>query len=163
MRRLCDRRDLLRGAGGLLSAAVFVGASSCTQEARAYDMHVSRDAGCGCCHAWNEQMAQSGHFRTELENVADMAALKRRLGVPEDLASCHTAVVEGFVIEGHVPAEEIVRLIETRPAGVSGLAVPGMPLGSPGMEAPDGAQQPYEIIAFSADGGRSVFARRPSA
>lgn len=108
-------------------------------------------------------MGRSGRFRTELENVADMAALKRRLGVPEGLASCHTAIVEGFVIEGHVPAEEIVCLIETRPAGVRGLAVPGMPLGSPGMETPDGVQQPYEIIAFASDGGRSVFARRPSA
>ena len=108
-------------------------------------------------------MGRSGRFRTELENVADMRALKQRLGVPEDLGSCHTAVVEGFVIEGHVPAEEIVRLIETRPEGVRGLAVPGMPLGSPGMETPDGAQEPYEIIASASDGARFVFARRPSA
>ena len=147
----------------MLSVAAFAAVSGCAQAVRAYDMHVSRDAGCGCCHAWTQLISQSGRFRTELENVADMAALKHRLGVPADLASCHTAIVEGFVIEGHVPAEEIVRLIETRPAGVRGLAVPGMPLGSPGMETPDGAEEPYEIIAFTSDGRRSVFARRPSA
>ncbi|MBY0563678.1 MAG: DUF411 domain-containing protein, partial [Hyphomonadaceae bacterium] len=79
-------------------------------------------------------MAATGQFRTSLMNEVDMVALKRRLGVPEDLASCHTASVDGFVIEGHVPAREISRLIEERPAGVRGLAVAGMPVGSPGME-----------------------------
>lgn len=161
MKRAFYRRDLLKAAGAMLCVAA--GVSGCAGEASAYDMHVSRDAGCGCCHAWSEQMAASGRLRTEFENVADMNALKQRLGVPDDLASCHTALVEGYVIEGHVPADEIARLIETRPQGVRGLAVPGMPLGSPGMEAPDGAQEPYEIIAFKSDGGRYVFARRPSA
>ncbi|GIK49861.1 MAG: metal-binding protein [Alphaproteobacteria bacterium] len=163
MKRALFRRDLLKGASASVAAAALVGLSGCARDARAYGMHVSRDAGCGCCHAWTQLMGRSGRFRTELENVADMRALKQRLGVPEDLGSCHTAVVEGFVIEGHVPAEEIVRLIETRPEGVRGLAVPGMPLGSPGMETPDGAQEPYEIIAFASDGARFVFARRPSA
>lgn len=162
MRRVLSRRGLFKGAGVLLSGAV-IPPAACAPSARGYDMRVSRDAGCGCCHAWSELMGRSGQFRPQLENVADMAALKRRLGVPEDLASCHTAEVEGMIIEGHVPAEEIVRLLETRPSGVRGLAVPGMPLGSPGMETPDGAQEPYEIIAFSSDGARFVFARRPSA
>jgi hypothetical protein len=161
MKQIFPRRDVIIGAGAAFSAAAFAGVSSCAQEAHVYDMRVSRDAGCGCCHAWTELMAQSGRFRTQLENVADMAALKRRLSVPEDLASCHTALVDGFVIEGHVPAEEIVRLLRTRPAGVRGLAVPGMPLGSPGMETPDGVQEPYEIIAFASRGERYIFARRP--
>jgi hypothetical protein len=87
----------------------------------------------------------------------------RANAVGPDLASCHTAVVDGLVIEGHVPAEEIVRLLDTRPAGVRGLAVPGMPLGSPGMEQPDGVEEPYDIVAFKTDGERYVFARRPSA
>jgi hypothetical protein len=163
MKHTLHRRQLLKSASAALSVAAFAGASGCARAARAYDMHVSRDAGCGCCHAWSAAMEASGRFEAELENVADMNALKRRLGVPEDLASCHTALVEGYVIEGHVPADEIVRLIETRPRGVRGIAVPGMPLGSPGMETPDGAQQAYEIIAFTSDGGRYVFARRPSA
>lgn len=154
------RRGLVSGATALSATAL---AGGCAAHEPVYDMHVSRDAGCGCCHAWAALMRRSGRFRTQLENVADMSALKERLGVPADLASCHTAVVEGLVIEGHVPAEEIVRLLDTRPADVKGLAVPGMPLGSPGMETPDGAQEPYEIVAFAADGSRSVFARRPSA
>lgn len=87
-----------------------------------------------------------------------MPSLKRRLGVPDDLASCHTAEVEGYVVEGHVPAEDIVRLIEQRPAGVRGLAVPGMPIGSPGMEQ-GGRRDAFEVIAFRANGSREVFAR----
>jgi len=89
-----------------------------------------------------------------------MGALKRRLGVPDDLASCHTAEVEGFVIEGHVPLREIVRLIEERPADVRGLAVAGMPAGSPGMEMPDGRRDAFDVVAFGAV--RSVFASYPA-
>jgi hypothetical protein len=160
MRTAVSRRILLKGAAVVLSATSIIPAA-CAQSARVYDMHVSRDAGCGCCHAWTELMQRAGRFRTRLENVADMAALKRRLGVPADLASCHTALVDGLVVEGHVPAEEILRLLSARPAGVRGLAVPGMPLGSPGMELPNGAQDSYDIVAFQSDGGRYVFARRP--
>jgi hypothetical protein len=87
----------------------------------------------------------------------DMMEVKQRVGVPEELASCHTALVGGFVIEGHVPMEEVARLLRERPAGIKGIAVPGMPIGSPGMEAPDGAKQPFQVIAFDAAGKRSVF------
>ena len=83
-----------------------------------------------------------------------------RLGVPADLVSCHTAVIGGYVIEGHVPARDIARLLEQRPKGVKGLAVAGMPLGSPGMEA-GGRVQPYQVIAFG-DAGRRVFANYPA-
>jgi hypothetical protein len=123
------------------------------------DMHVSRDAGCGCCAAWAEIMRRSARFRVTLTNEADMGALKRRLGVPADLASCHTARVAGFAVEGHVPAADILRLVETNPRGVRGIAVPGMPLGSPGMEQAGLGRDAFDVIAFGADGARSVFAR----
>ncbi len=83
--------------------------------------------------------------------------MKRRLGVPEELGSCHTAEIAGLVIEGHVPLEDVARLVRERPAGTKGIAVPGMPLGSPGMEVPDGTTQPYQVIAFDAAGNLSVF------
>lgn len=152
-----NRRRLLSTTVLLIAGAV---TSGCAQEAQALEMQVRRDAGCGCCEVWTQQMSARGRFRTALVNDADMSALKRRLGVPEDLASCHTAVVEGFVIEGHVPEREIVRLLEERPAGVRGLAVAGMPAGSPGMEMPDGRRDAFDVVAFG--DGRSVFASYPA-
>ena len=89
----------------------------------------------------------------------DMSALKAAKGVPQDMWSCHTMEVEGYIIEGHVPAEAIALLLRERPEGVTGLAVPGMPLGSPGMEMGDRVQ-PYEVIAFGPD-GQKVFASYP--
>ena len=88
-----------------------------------------------------------------------MAALKTAKGVPQDLWSCHTMEVDGYIIEGHVPADAVAKLLRERPEGVAGLAVPGMPLGSPGMELGDQVQ-PYDVIAFG-PGGRSVFASYP--
>ena len=85
--------------------------------------------------------------------------IKDRLGVPRELRSCHTMVVEGYVIEGHVPAEDVARLLAERPEGVTGIAVPGMPVGSPGMEMGERVQ-PYQVIAFG-EAGQSVFASHP--
>lgn len=93
------------------------------------------------------------------EDVEDLAPIKRKLGVPRALQSCHTAVVEGYVIEGHVPADLIDRLLRERPA-VAGLAVPGMPVGSPGMEAPGRAAERYQVMAFDRKGRATVFASR---
>lgn len=89
----------------------------------------------------------------------DLAPVKRRLGVPPALQSCHTAVVEGYVIEGHVPADLIDRLLRERPS-VVGLAVPGMPVGSPGMETPGQAAERYQVLAFDQKGRTTVFATR---
>lgn len=152
-----NRRRLLSTTVLLLASAV---APGCVQGAQAIELQVRRDAGCGCCEVWTQQMAATGRFRTTLVNDADMGALKRRLGVPDDLASCHTAETEGFVIEGHVPAREIIRLLNERPAGVRGLAVAGMPAGSPGMEMPDGRRDAFDVVAFGDE--RSVFASYPA-
>lgn len=150
-----SRRAVLHLA---VAGAALSGVTACAATPRVYTLAVNRDAGCGCCHGWMTLMQRSGRFNATMRDEADMPALKRRLGVPDELASCHTAEVEGYVIEGHVPSEDIVRLLEELPAGVRGLAVPGMPLGSPGMEQSSGGQDAFDVIAFRADGGRNVFA-----
>jgi hypothetical protein len=154
------------GRRGALALVLGAGAALLTPFAMAQQarpaMHVRRDAGCGCCLAWVEIMRRSGRFTITVTNEADMSAVKQSLGVPLDLASCHTATVAGFAIEGHVPVDDIVRLIETRPSGVRGIAVPGMPIGSPGMEQSGIGRDAFEVIAFSGDGARRVFARYPA-
>ncbi len=151
-----SRRALLKaGAFALLAAP----AAACAQDRHVYDMAVRRDPGCPCCHAWVALIEETGRFHTTMADEADMPAFKQGLGVPADLASCHTAVVEGFVIEGHAPAADVLRLLAERPAGVLGLAVDGMPLGSPGMETSDGRTQAYTVFAFQADGTRSAFSQ----
>ena len=119
-------------------------------------MLVFRDPSCGCCHTWAEIAGKAG-YDVELRDHPDMPGLKRRLGVPEQLASCHTAQIAGMVIEGHVPLEDVARLLEERPAGIKGIAVPGMPLGSPGMEVPDGTKQPFTVMAFDTTGKVTEF------
>ncbi len=131
-----------------LRATLAVGLlAACTGAAQAAPYVMFRDPGCGCCMAWAEHIrAKLGAEVTVREDIP-MGAVKAARGVPADLASCHTMEVEGYVIEGHVPAADIARLLEERPEGVRGLAVAGMPMGSPGMEA-GGRVQPYKVIAF---------------
>jgi len=108
---------------------------------------------CGCCKLWVDHMRQSG-FEVATHDIANVTPVKMEHGVPPQLASCHTALVGGYVIEGHVPAEDIARLLRERPP-VAGLAVPGMPMGSPGMEY--GTPQPYDVVAFGKDGSLTRF------
>lgn len=102
---------------------------------------------------------RAGGYPVRTEDLDDLAPIKRKLGVPTALQSCHTAVVEGYVIEGHVPADVIDRLLRERPA-VVGLAVPGMPIGSPGMESPSQKPERYEVMAFDRQGRATVYASR---
>jgi hypothetical protein len=120
---------------------------------------VYKSATCGCCSKWIDHLNANG-FHATGENRDDMAAIKKRHGITSKLSSCHTALVDGYVIEGHVPADLIQRLLEEKPAGVVGLAAPGMPAGSPGMETPGGTKDSYEILAIHRDGSTHVFARR---
>lgn len=156
-RSLPTRRVLVFGAMSGASALVLAPLSGCASPPPTYALAINRDIGCGCCEAWMTKMRETGRFNARMRDEADMPALKRRLGVPADLAACHTAEVDGYVIEGHVPAEDILRLLSTRPAGVRGLAVPGMPIGSPGMEQPGAASDGFVVVAFGAV--RSEFAR----
>lgn len=119
-------------------------------------MTVTRDPNCGCCGAWVAHVKAAG-FPVEVIEIADVAPLKVKLGVPDALTSCHTAEVGGYVVEGHVPAEAIKRLLAERPRA-TGLAVPGMPVGSPGMEVRGQAPDIYEVVIFSGT-RQSVFAR----
>lgn len=119
-------------------------------------MTVYRDPSCGCCEAW-AGIARNAGYQVELIDHPDMAAIKRQHGVPDELLSCHTTIVDGYAIEGHVPLGDLGRLLRDRPAGVKGLAVPGMPRGSPGMEMPDGSKDRFQVLAFDAAGRTSVF------
>lgn len=162
------RRRLLAGAG-TLGGLLLVGCSRAAEDgpkdsevsgagaptaARAA-MVVHKDPNCGCCQSWAD-IAERAGYAVRIVDEADMAAVKARLGVPEELASCHTTEVSGLVVEGHVPLQVIERMLRERPQGLRGVAVPGMPAGSPGMEVPDGTRQPYQVIAFFEDGRTSV-------
>jgi hypothetical protein len=120
-------------------------------------MVVYKSPTCGCCSKWVEHVQQAG-FQVEVHDTANVAPIKNEHGLPQHLASCHTAIVDGYVIEGHVPADVIRRLLAERPQ-VAGIAVPGMPTGSPGMEMGD-RKDPYDVIAFARDGKLSVYESR---
>lgn len=128
--------------------AVKTGAPS---DARKAAMTVYRDPSCGCCTAWARIARQAGYDVSVIDHP-DMPSIKRQYGVPDELLSCHTTIVAGYAVEGHVPIEDVERLLAERPAEIRGIAVAGMPLGSPGMEVPDGTIQPFEVMAFGADG-----------
>ena len=151
---LFDRRTFLAGAAGA-AAGLLVLPDTGAAQARGITMW--KDPNCGCCTAWADRM--QAHFRQPVRIVptADMPALKRARGIPQNLWSCHTAEVQGYVTEGHVPPADVQRLIASRSRAIRGLAVPGMPLGSPGMEA-GGQRQRYQVFAFAAGGQRSVYA-----
>jgi hypothetical protein len=153
-RAVLQRRTVLKWGTAPVVLAMLGG---CQAPPRVYDLNVSRDEGCPCCHVWAEQMEATGRFRLNLVDTPDLPAYKRSLKVPAGLGSCHTTLVDGLVVEGHVPAEDILRLLAEKPRGVIGIAVPGMPRGSPGMEQPNGVVDSYKVIAFDAQGGQSDF------
>lgn len=113
-----------------------------------------KDPNCGCCGAWASYMAANG-FKVKVVENRDMQSVKSRVGVPEALASCHTAQVGGYIIEGHVPAATIRRLLRDKPA-IKGLSAPGMPPASPGMDVP-GNKDPYDVMAFDKTGKTSLY------
>jgi hypothetical protein len=119
-------------------------------------VQVYKSPTCGCCANWVTHLQQHG-FTTRVTETDDVAAIKAQRGVPARVQSCHTAVVDGYVIEGHVPAADVQRLLKERPA-VVGIAVPGMPIGSPGMEVPGQKPQKYDVVAFDKQGQTRVFA-----
>ena len=116
---------------------------------------VTKDPNCGCCGDWIEHLRQAG-FMVEVRDVPHVNRVKARLGVPADLVACHTAEVAGYVIEGHVPASAVRRFLAEKP-NAKGLAVPGMPVGSPGMEIPGTEPEEYEVVLFGRE--RRTYAR----
>lgn len=131
---------------GVAAGALFTGAA----RADSGKMVVHKSPTCGCCGGWAQRMRAEGYVVEEIKE-ADMQAVKARHGVPKDMASCHTAELDGYVIEGHVPPQAVAKLLKERPK-VTGLAAPGMPMGSPGMEM--GEPEAYTLYLFGASGAR---------
>ena len=129
-------------------------ASSTGAAAKKPTITVYKDPSCGCCKSWIAHLIKHG-YRVDAKDTPEMTGIKRSLGVPDGLTACHTAIVNGYLIEGHVPAADIARLLEEKPK-VAGLAVPGMPMGSPGMEGP--RTQHYQVLSFDKAGKTKVFA-----
>lgn len=125
--------------------------------AGAQEIKVHLSPTCGCCKAWVRHLEQAG-FTPRIVESGDMAAVKRGLSVPEKVQSCHTAVVEGYFLEGHIPASDIRRLLKDKPAAL-GLAVPDMPVGSPGMEVPNVAADTFETLLVGAGGQTVVYGK----
>jgi hypothetical protein len=153
------RRELLASFAKAAAASLAIGTLLSTEAhaGGAVKITVYKDPSCGCCTKWVDHLRASGLAPT-VHDRSDMDALKDSLGVPESLRSCHTAVTGKFVVEGHVPAADVKALLARPPKGIVGIAVPGMPAGSPGMEVP-GRRDRYEVTAFFAGGKTSVFAR----
>jgi hypothetical protein len=118
---------------------------------------VHKSATCGCCKIWVERLRSAG-FPVEVRDVDNLNDVKQRVGIPYGMGSCHTAEVDGYFVGGHVPMEDIKRLLREKP-DARGLTVPGMPAGSPGMEVPSGQVQPYEVLLVGRDGSTTVFSR----
>lgn len=147
---------LFMGSARQRAVGAAPGATTPVALADAPTITVYKSPTCGCCKSWVEHLEKHG-FKVSAHDVMDMGPIKDQFGVSTALESCHTAMVDGYVIEGHVPADVIARLLKERPQ-VAGLAVPGMPMGSPGMEGP--YKERYDVIAFSRDGQTQVYESR---
>jgi hypothetical protein len=147
---IISRRQLVAGLV-LLAAAPHARAAVPTSPT----LEVWKNRGCGCCSAWAKRFEQAG-FAVTMHELEDVMPIRAAAGVPTDLAGCHTAKVEGYVVEGHVPVEAVQRLLAERPT-ILGLSVPGMPTGAPGMEVEGEPAEPFQVYAFTADGSRQVF------
>jgi len=161
-----DRRSFLRLAGTALGGAALGGAALTAIGARLLEaqqqpalppMTVYKSANCGCCAQWVDHARANG-FTVRVVNTEDLNTVKREMGIPAALASCHTVVVGSYLVEGHVPAADVKRLLRDR-LKVRGIAVPGMPIGAPGMEqGPASGYERYDVIAFEQNGTTRVFA-----
>lgn len=152
------RRNMLHALAGASLAAMMPAASAWA--AGLPPVEVFKSPHCGCCGAWVDHMVAAG-FKVKVTEVSDTTEARKRLGLSDAYGSCHTATVGGYVLEGHVPPNEVKRLLATRPKAL-GLAVPGMPPSSPGMDVP-GRSDPYEVLLVQRQGGHAVFARYPKA
>ena len=145
------RRTVLLAA----AAALFAPAAACAAQAR--EITVYKTPWCGCCGGWVKHLRAAG-FTTEVVEVEDLAPIRAKHGVPFELSSCHTGVAGGYVFEGHVPIADVERLLKEKPKAL-GLTVPGMPIGSPGMEVPNAAPEVFDTLLLLKDGTTRVYAR----
>jgi hypothetical protein len=140
------------------TAALLLGNTSLLALAPKKHMVLYKSPTCGCCNAWVKHVREAG-YTIATHDVEDVTPYKQKYGVPLDLASCHTGVVEGYAIEGHVPADVIDKLLREKPRNAKALTVPGMPMGSPGMEVP-GRKDAYNVILVDKAGKRTIYAKR---
>jgi hypothetical protein len=149
-----------RSLATLALAAILAWAGSVWMAAQTSkpQMTVYKSATCGCCSKWVEHMQANG-FEVKAINVDDIDKVKRERGVPADAASCHTAIVNGYVVEGHVPADAVQKMLKEKPS-IAGIAVPGMPMGSPGMEVPGGQKEAFNIVSFDKSGKTAIYEKR---
>lgn len=151
------RRGWMAGLASVLVATVLVAWRTAPAPEQLPLLRVVKSASCGCCQAWIDYMKTQG-FTVEVENRDEFTALKRANGVTSDLQSCHTAFAGDLVIEGHVPADLVKKVLAAKTPGVKGIAVPGMPMGSPGMEGP--TKDRYTVFTFDAQGRKTAYAQR---
>jgi len=137
---------------------MLVSASAAAQRAQQPAVEVFKSPTCGCCSKWVDHLRSHG-FTVRTTDVEAIDEVKAKHQIPQSARSCHTALVGGYVVEGHVPATDIQRLLKERPA-IAGIAVPGMPIGSPGMEVPGRAADRYQVMTFDRTGRTTVFATR---
>lgn len=145
-----SRRALLLSAPAALFAAGWA-------RAEARELTVYKTPWCGCCSAWVAHMRRAG-FNAKVVEVEDLAPIRAKYGIGFERSSCHTGVSGGYALEGHVPAADVLRLLRERPKARA-LLVPGMPMGSPGMENPQGRREPFEVLLLLPNGSTRVFAR----
>ena len=141
----------------LLAAPAVMLAAGCAQSAEARELTVYKTPWCGCCSGWVTHMRRAGYTPKVVE-LEDLAPIRQRYGISFEQSSCHTGVAGGYALEGHVPPEDVTRLLRERPKARA-LIVPGMPLGSPGMESPTGEREAFDVLLLLPDGSTRVFAR----
>jgi hypothetical protein len=153
----CSRREWLKAAS-VSAASLLLIRPRFAEAAAPVPITVYKTPTCGCCKEWVKHLQANG-FAPKVVDLDDLSDTKSLLGVPSELQSCHTGVISRYFIEGHVPADLVRKLVTERPASILGLAVPGMPVGSPGMEV-GGRKDPFEVIAWTRDRKRIVYAKR---
>ena len=141
----------------VVSLLVLFGVAAAQQKTAGPLVEVFKSPTCGCCAQWVEHMRKSG-FNVRTTDVNDLTVIKKSRGVPADVQSCHTAVINGYVVEGHVPPADVHRMLTEKPA-IAGIAVGGMPIGSPGMETPYVKPEAYSVMSFDKSGATRVFAK----
>jgi hypothetical protein len=154
---MISRRDFVAQAAGLAVASIGAARALARPAPPPTAITVYKSASCECCAKWVDHLRANG-FAPAVHDEADMDAIKHEMGVPPAVRSCHTALLGRYVVEGHVPAGDLRRLLAERPA-VAGLAAPGMPKSGPGMAVPGDDPEPYEVLSFARDGKTAVFAR----
>lgn len=150
-------RNVSTLTAAMLALGVSIGHGQTAASSPSKTAMVYKQVGCGCCSIWAEQLRKLG-FKVSTLEVSDLARTKTAYGVPPSTHTCHTALIDGYVFEGHVPLDLVQKVLKERPK-IAGLAVPGMPLGSPGMEM-GSRKDPYEVLAFDRDGKTSIYAKR---